>query len=275
MAFAANSILCRGALAGSRIDAASFSTLRLVSGALILWILHKLLRKPTDPARGGSWASAAFLLLYAVPFSFAYKALATGTGALILFGAVQATMLIAALGAGERPHPLQWLGLLGATAGLIYLVLPGLGAPEPIGSVLMAVAGVAWGFYSLRGRDSDHPLADTAGNFLRSVPMVAIVSLASLSDFHITPTGGLLAIASGALASGVGYSIWYAALAGLSATVASTVQLSVPIIAAAGGVIFMAEDITPRLFISSVFILGGVGIALRSPSSRESGPSPR
>jgi len=214
-----------------------------------------------DRSRGGNWPSAALLLLYAVPFSFAYNNLATGTGALILFGAVQATMLIAALVSGERPRLIQWLGLATAAIGLLYLLLPGLGAPEPVGSVLMAVAGVAWGFYSLRGRGSAHPLADTAGNFMRTVPMVAIVSLVSLSDFHVTPTGAMLALASGAIASGVGYAIWYAALAGLTATLAATVQLSVPIIAAAGGVVFMAEDVTLRLVLSSVLILGGVGMA--------------
>ena len=270
--FAANSILCRGALGGLRIDAASFSSVRLASGAITLAILHAFMagsvKRPS-----GSWGSALLLLLYAVPFSFAYNTLGTATGALILFGAVQATMLIAALVTGERPHRLQWLGLVVAAVGLVYLMLPGLEAPEPVGSVLMALAGVAWGFYSLRGRGSDDPLADTAGNFIRSVPMVALVSLASLSDIHISPTGGTLAVASGALASGVGYSIWYAALRGLTATMAATVQLSVPIIAAVGGVLFMAEGITERLVLSSVLILGGVGMASltgRRPSSKSS-----
>ncbi len=270
--FAANSILCRGALGGLRIDAASFSLVRLASGAATLAILHALVagsvKRPS-----GSWVSALLLLLYAVPFSFAYNTLGTATGALILFGAVQATMLIAALVTGERPHRLQWLGLVVAALGLVYLMLPGLEAPEPVGSVLMALAGVAWGFYSLRGRGSDDPLADTAGNFIRSVPMVALVSLASLADFHISPAGGTLAVASGALASGVGYSIWYAALRGLTATMAATVQLSVPIIAAVGGVLFMAEGITERLVLSSVLILGGVGMASlsgRRPSFKSS-----
>ena len=270
--FAANSILCRGALGGVRIDAASFSLVRLASGAATLAILHAFMtgsvKRPS-----GSWVSALLLLLYAVPFSFAYNTLGTATGALILFGAVQATMLIAALVTGERPHRLQWLGLVVAAVGLVYLMLPGLEAPEPAGSALMALAGVAWGFYSLRGRGSNDPLADTAGNFIRSVPMVALMSLASLSEFHISAAGGTLAVASGALASGVGYAIWYAALRGLTATMAATVQLSVPIIAALGGVLFMAEGITERLLLSSVLILGGVAMASltgRRPSFKSS-----
>lgn len=202
------------------------------------------------------------LLLYAVPFSFAYNSLATGTGALILFGAVQATMLASGLLGGERPPRLQWVGFTVAVLGLIYLVLPGLGAPEPRGAGLMALAGVGWGFYSVRGRTTADPLAATAGNFIRSVPIVLAFNLLSLSEFHVTPAGGMLAVASGAIASGIGYAVWYAALRDLTATLAATVQLSVPAIAAAGGVVFLAEDVTPRLVFSSLLILGGVGMAL-------------
>ncbi len=264
VAFAANSILCRAALGGATIDAASFSTVRLVSGAVSLALLHAALSR-SGSLRGGSWRSAAMLFLYAVPFSFAYNSLTAGTGALILFGAVQATMLIAALISGERPHALQWAGLLLAIGGLVYLLLPGISAPPAIGSALMAVAGVAWGLYSLAGRGAADPLAETGANFLRTVPMVLAVSLLSLADMEVTQTGALLAIASGALASGVGYVIWYAALGGLTATLAATVQLSVPVIAAAGGIVFMAETITMRLMIASVLILGGVMLALLSP----------
>ncbi|MEE8130865.1 MAG: DMT family transporter, partial [Vicinamibacterales bacterium] len=220
---------------------------------------------------GGSWWSATLLFLYAVPFSFAYNSLATGTGALVLFGAVQATMLIAAVSSGERPHPRQWAGLVLAIGGLVYLLLPGVSAPPLVGSGLMAVAGIAWGFYSLDGRSAVNPLAVTGGNFLRSVPLVLAVSLFSAADLHVTVTGESLAIASGALASGMGYAIWYAALRGLTATLAATVQLSVPVIAAAGGVLFMAEIVTTRLVIASVLILGGVMLALLSPQ-RESRP---
>jgi len=257
-AFAANSILCRAALGGGAIDAASFSTVRLLSGAVTLALLVQL----GGRRLAGSWWSAGYLFLYAVPFSFAYQSLATGTGALILFGAVQATMLIAAVLAGERPGVLQWVGLATALGGLVYLVLPGVSAPEPIGSALMAVAGVGWGVYSLRGRGASDPLAETAGNFVRTLPMVAVVSAAALSDVHITAPGAVLAVSSGAVASGVGYAIWYAALGGLTATIAATVQLSVPVLAAIGGVLFMAEAITARLLLASLLILGGVALAL-------------
>jgi drug/metabolite transporter (DMT)-like permease len=267
VAFAANSILCRAALGGGMIDAASFSTLRLVSGAIALLLLHSMRAKP-GAMLAGSWASATLLFLYAVPFSFAYNSLTTGTGALILFGAVQATMLISALVSGERPHVVQWAGLLLALGGLIYMVLPGVDAPPPFGSALMAIAGIAWGLYSLRGRSATDPLGETAANFLRSVPMVLAVSLFALTSVQITPTGALLAVASGTLASGVGYAIWYAALGGLTATLGSTVQLSVPVIAALGGVLFMAEAVTTRLMIASVLILGGVMLSVLSPKSR-------
>ena len=265
VAFAANSILCRLALGEATIDAASFSALRLLSGALTLWLLVTLRRGPTT--LGGSWTSATYLFLYAVPFSFAYESLATGTGALILFGAVQATMLLAAVLSGERPGWLQWLGLITALGGLVYLVLPGVSAPDPLGSALMTVAGVCWGFYSLRGRAATDALGDTAGNFARSLPLVALVSAASLSDMRVEAAGAMLAVASGALASGVGYAIWYAALRDLTASVAATVQLSVPVIAAVGGVIFMSEAVTLRLAIASGLILGGVALALLSRRS--------
>ena len=259
-AFAANSVLCRAALGGGTIDAASFSALRLLSGALTLWLLVTL--RAGQTRLGGSWSSATYLFLYAVPFSFAYESLATGTGALILFGAVQATMLTAAVLSGERPGWLQGLGLLSALGGFLYLVLPGVSAPDPLGSALMTVAGIAWGFYSLRGRTASDPLGETAGNFARSLPAVALVSAVSLGAICIEATGAALAMTSGALASGVGYAIWYAALPSLTAAAAATVQLSVPVLAAVGGVIFMAELVTQRLVIASLLILGGVALAL-------------
>ena len=270
VAFAANSVLCRAALGGGQIDAASFSSIRLLSGALALSAIHAVRRGARTPRKAG-WSSAALLFLYAVPFSFAYNTLTTGTGALILFAAVQATMLVAGLAAGERPRLLQWIGLAAALGGMTYLVLPGVTAPSPTGSVLMAVAGIAWGLYSLHGRGAVDPLGESRDNFVRSVPMVAVVSLLSLGDFEMTPAGALLlAVTSGALASGAGYVIWYTALGGLTATFAATVQLSVPVIAAAGGVLVMGESVTFRLVLSSVLILGGVALAL--PRSRRSGP---
>lgn len=259
-AFAANSVLCRAALGEGAIDAASFSVLRVFAAALTLSLLVML--RPGCTRLAGSWRSATYLLVYAVPFSFAYESLATGTGALILFGSVQATMLIAAMLAGERPTWLQWLGLLTAFGGLVYLMLPGVSAPDPLGSALMAVAGVGWGFYSLRGRTATDPLSETAGNFARSVPMVALVGAASLGALQIESTGAALAVTSGALASGLGYAMWYAALPGLTATAAATVQLSVPVLAALAGVLLMAEAVTPRLVIASLLILGGVALAL-------------
>jgi drug/metabolite transporter (DMT)-like permease len=261
LAFAANSILCRAALGAAAIDAASFSTLRLVSGALVLVALHAL-RSGGGVPRAGNWRSAALLFLYAVPFSFSYVSLGAGTGALILFGAVQATMLIAGVVSGERPRPRQWTGLVLAIMGLVYMVLPGVSAPSPAGSALMGVAGVAWGLYSLRGRGADDPLAETGANFARSVPMALVVSVIALDGAHFTTRGATLAVASGALASGLGYVIWYAALRGLSATAAATVQLSVPVLAALGGVVFMGETVTGRLLVASVLILGGVLLAL-------------
>jgi drug/metabolite transporter (DMT)-like permease len=261
VAFAANSVLCRLALGRGAIDAASFSAVRLISGAATLAVLVLLKREGTTSIRG-NWTSAGMLFLYAVPFSFAYLSLGAGTGALILFGSVQITMMACALGRGERPHALQWLGLAVALGGLVYLVSPGLEAPSPLGSALMAVAGVSWGVYTLLGRGQANPLARTAGNFARSVPMILIVSLVSISRVHASAGGILLAIASGALASGLGYVIWYAALGGLTATRAAVVQLTVPVLAAVGGIAFLGETLSGRLVLATVLILGGVALAL-------------
>jgi drug/metabolite transporter (DMT)-like permease len=202
------------------------------------------------------------LFLYAVPFSFAYTRLSTGTGALILFGCVQVTMMSVALWSGERPHPLQWLGLATALGGLVYLVLPGIEAPSFGGAALMALAGFSWGVYSLRGRSAPNPLAQTTSNFVRSLPFVIAVSVVTLPSFYIERQGVVLAIASGALASGLGYVIWYEALRGLTSTRAAVVQLLVPILAALGGVLFLAEAISSRLLLSGVLVLGGIGLAL-------------
>ena len=261
IAFAANSIFCRFALGDQTIDAASFTTVRLLSGALTLACIVLLTRRGS-PFQSGNWISASMLFLYAVTFSFAYISLSAGTGALILFGAVQITMILSGLIAGERPRLLEWLGLLAALGGLVYLVLPGLSAPSPLGSALMALAGIAWGVYSLRGRGIDDPVANTTGNFVRAAPLALIVSLIALSNYSLSPKGALLAVLSGALASGLGYVIWYAALRDLTATRAATVQLAVPVIAAIGGIFFLAEAVTLRLTFASIAILGGVGLAI-------------
>jgi drug/metabolite transporter (DMT)-like permease len=258
-AFATNSVLCRMALGAHAVDAASFTAVRLASGAVILAVLTIFLRDYHALA-AGSWLSGFQLFLYAVAFSFAYLSLSAGTGSLILFGSVQATMIISGLRSGERPHVLQWAGLAIALAGLIYLVFPGITAPSPGGSLLMALAGTAWGLYSLRGRGAKDPVYQTAGNFIRAVPFALVVWAASVHGLHAEPRGILLAILSGSLASGIGYVIWYTALRGLSSTRAATVQLSVPVLAAFGGVIFLAEIVTLRLVVASILILGGVAL---------------
>ncbi len=261
-AFAANSLLCRMALGDPSIDAASFTGLRLASGALVLWLL--LLR------RSGEWRlrpnpkSALFLFAYAAAFSFAYLQLDAGVGALILFGAVQLTMVAAGLLAGEPSPPLTWFGLALSSGGLIYLVSPGLTAPPLSGALLMGLAGFAWGLYSLSGRGVADPLRATAGNFLGAVPPGLLLMLPFLDSLQLSLRGIALALASGALASGLGYVIWFAALRGLSASAAASVQLSVPVLAAVGGVLWLGEAFTWRLSLASLLILGGIALVLRS-----------
>lgn len=264
IAFASNSLLNRLALGQNTIDAISYTTMRLISGAVMLFILVNLQRKTETPRLRGSWISAAFLFLYATTFSFAYLSLSTGTGALTLFGSVQVTMIVVALRSGERPHVMEWLGLFLALGGLVYLVFPGLTAPSPLGSALMTIAGIAWAFYTLRGRGSQNPLGNTAGNFVYSIPMVLAILLFSLKSVHLSADGVLYAALSGALASGVGYVIWYAALLGLTTTRAATVQLSVPVIAAWSGVVFLGENVSIRLLVAGILILGGIALALSS-----------
>lgn len=262
LAFAFNSILCRLALGADLIDAASFTMVRLVSGAVVLLAIGSFYGRKNEKPKQGNWLSAFFLFAYAICFSFAYISLTTATGALILFGSVQATMIVAALAGGERPGVLEWLGLLAALGGLIYLVFPGLAAPPLFGSFLMTLAGIAWGFYTLRGKGSRNPLADTTGNFLRSIPMIAAAGLPFLSHFHWSARGILFAVLSGAIASGIGYTVWYAALKFHTATRAAILQLSVPVLAAVGGVILLSESVTVRLVIAAVLILGGIGLAI-------------
>ena len=261
VAFAANSLLCRLALGADQIDAASFTTIRVLSGALTLALISFAQKRP--PSRANmNWRSALALFAYMIFFSFAYISLGAASGALILFGAVQLTMFAVALSSGERFPALAWTGLAIAAAGLVYLVSPGLTAPDPLGAVLMTIAGVAWGVYSLLGRGASDPLTATTMNFILCAPLVAIVSLFSLSQLHVSPAGLAYAIGSGAIASGCGYVIWYAALRGLTAGRAATVQLSVPVIAAIGAVILLSEAITLRLVLASIATLGGVALVL-------------
>jgi drug/metabolite transporter (DMT)-like permease len=266
IAFASNSVLCRLALQRAAVDPATFTTIRMISGAaMLLLVVAWTGRHSAQPA--GSWAAAGILSLYAVPFSFAYTGLTAGTGALILFGSVQVTMLVAAARAGERPHWGEWIGLIVALAGLVYLVFPGLSAPPPMAAALMAVAGFCWGLYSLRGRSAPNPLALTTSNFVRSVPMVLVASLVMRDRFHAEFRGALLAVASGALTSGLGYVAWYSALRGMTAVRAAVLQLAVPVLAAVGGVVLLAESISTRLVLSTIMVLGGIALAILSRES--------
>ena len=262
LAFAANSVLCRLALGAAAIDAASFTAIRLSSGAAVLVLVAAGRRREIISGQRGSWRSAIMLFLYAAAFSFAYRNLSAGTGALILFASVQLTMLLFAIFSGERPGAAEWFGLALAFGGLVYLVSPGLSAPPTLNAGLMAIAGVAWGVYSLRGRGASDALGVTAGNFLRTVPFALVVAFAMLEAEHITQRGVLLAILSGALTSGIGYAIWYAALRSLTATRAALVQLSVPVIAALGGVSLLQENVTVRLVIASLLVLSGIALAV-------------
>ena len=260
IAFAGNSLLCRIALKHTSIDAASFTTIRLVSGAVMLWLVARM-RSGVTTGRG-SWLSAFALFAYAAGFSFAYMSLPAATGALLLFGAVQVTMISHGIWAGERLKRLQLVGLLFALGGLVGLLLPGLSAPPLVGSVLMLGAGIAWGIYSLCGRGVGNPTRVTAGNFLRAVPIAAILSVFMLNGTSLDSAGIWYAVASGALASGMGYAIWYTALPALKATTAATVQLSVPVIAALGGIAFLGEPMTLRFLLASVAILGGIALVI-------------
>lgn len=285
LAFAGNSLLCRAALAHTTIDAASFTTVRLCSGALVLWLL--VLLRGTVVAGSGSWVSALALFVYAAGFSFAYMELSAAAGALLLFGAVQTTMIGYGIWSGERLCAPQIAGLVLACAGLAGLLLPGLSAPPLSGALLMLGAGIAWGVYSLRGKGAGDALTVTAGNFARAAPLALALSLllmgsamidsavidgavidgaviaSTVIDSAVIDSAGIgYAVLSGALASGVGYAIWYAALPALQATTAATVQLSVPVITAVGGIAFLGEQLTLRLVLASVAIIGGIALVV-------------
>ena len=250
------------ALAPELIDPVAFTAIRLGSGVAVLVPLAALSPEQRPQGRrAGSWRSGFALFVYAMAFSLAYVSLETGMGALILFGSVQATMIGAGLWQGERPQAREWVGLVVAIAGLVYLVLPGISAPDPVGAALMTASGIGWGIYSLRGKGRSAPVATTAGNFARALPL-ALASLAVVwGTLHTSPRGVALAVSSGAVTSGLGYVIWYITLRDLTATRAAIVQLAVPVIAAAGGIVVLAEEPTARLAIASVMILGGVGAA--------------
>lgn len=269
LAFAANSVLARLAFATGGAEPLSYTGIRLASGAIVLFALLALRRAPGSRlVLGGSWSAAAALFGYAIAFSIAYVLLGAGTGALILFASVQVGILGWAVFKGDRPALLEWLGLAVAVAGFIYLVSPGLVAPHPLGTLLMIASGLCWAAYTLLGRGSQSPLTDTAGNFIRCLPVALALILASLVAQPLNPVAAAYAVASGAIASGLGYAIWYAALPSLTRTRAAIVQLTVPAIAATGGVLLIGEPLTPRLVIASVAILGGVAFALVTADRR-------
>ncbi len=271
IAFASNSLLCRAALKQTTVDAATFTFVRIFSGAAALWLIVKMRHASVlanDRHIHGNWLSALALFAYAAAFSFAYVDLSAGTGALLLFGAVQATMILWSLHKGERLDAIQIAGFVVAVTGLIALVFPGLSAPPLIGSILMLGAGVAWGIYSLRGKREENPGSVTAGNFVRAVPFAAVVSIVSVRWLHVDLAGVGYAIISGAITSGLGYVIWYNALQGLKAPSAATVQLSVPVLAATGGILLLGEPLTVRYLLASIAILGGIALVVALEKNR-------
>ena len=261
VAFAANSVLCRMALRQAHIDPASFMSIRLLSGAATMWLLAR--RRAGRPALGGNWLSAAALIAYAIAFTFAYIGLTAGTGALLLFGAVQVVMIAAGFRGGELVDRTIVGGWFMAVAGLILLLLPGFSAPPVLDTVLMLIAGIAWGLYSLHGRTSTDALGDTAGNFMRVVPATLLVSALFWPRHSADLEGVVLAMLSGAVASGLGYAAWYTALPKLGAIAAANAQLAVPVIAALAGVVLFGEPITSRLAVASLLVLGGSALAVR------------
>jgi len=266
IAFAANSVLCRLALGEGIIDASSFTAIRLFSGIVTLLIILFITKQNNniEAIQKGSWSASFFLFLYAITFSFAYVTLTTGTGALILFGSVQITMIIYSIVTGHRLHSSEWIGVILAFVGFIYLILPDIATPSMMGFVLMSISGIAWGLYTLKGRGSKNPLIDTTYNFTRTLPLLAIlvILILSFNSQHFSTKGIILAILSGSIASGIGYTIWYSALRGLTAMQAAVLQLLVPVIAAMGGVIFVSEAITIRLIIAASMILGGIACVI-------------
>ena len=267
LAFAGNSVFCRLALGDEAIDAASFTAIRLLSGILVLVIillLAKFIQKKQSSAElgdseaKGSWLAGFLLFLYAVTFSYAYISLDTGIGALILFGAVQITMILISILSGNRLHYLEWTGVVIAFSGFVYLVLPSLSTPSMTGFILMTISGVAWGLYTVKGRGCTDPISDTAYNFMRTLPFIVILLVVTIQNANLSQAGAILAVMSGAIASGIGYAVWYFAIRGLSVTQAAAVQLLVPIIAAIGGVLFASEVVSQRLVIASFMVLGGI-----------------
>jgi drug/metabolite transporter (DMT)-like permease len=268
IAFASNSLLCRLALKQTSIDPASFTLIRIASGAVVLWLILRTRAGGHRLPLQGNWLSAIALFAYAAAFSFAYLTLTAATGALLLFGAVQATMILWGLRKGESLHLRQLAGLTVALAGLVALLLPGLSAPPLGGATLMLGAGVAWGIYSLRGRGTTDAISATAGNFLRAVPFAVVLISTFLPRLRVDAAGITYALLSGAIASGLGYVIWYTVLPSLKAASAATVQLAVPVLTAAGGILLLGEPLTLRFLLASVAVLGGIALVVIRPQAR-------
>jgi drug/metabolite transporter (DMT)-like permease len=266
LAFAGNSILCRFALGENSIDAASFTSIRLISGVGVLFFILKLVQPKGTPPSKGSWRASLVWFVYAIAFSYAYLWLDTGIGALILFASVQITMIVAGMYLGHKLHWVEWIGVVVSFFGFVYLVFPELTSPSLIGFILMALAGIAWGFYSLSGKNSTSPLSDTAYNFMRTLPLVLVLMAFTIQDINLTKQGIILAIISGGITSGIGYSLWYLALGGLTAIQAAVVQLLVPVLAGLGGILFADEILTSRLLMSAIIILSGILTVILSKS---------
>jgi len=262
IAFAANSVLCRLALDVYHMDAGAFTVIRLLSGAVVLFIILYVNHKQNNQAihfkLTKNWFAATMLFIYATAFSFAYITLDTGVGALILFGSVQITIILYAIYTGNRLTMPEWIGLALAFTGFVYLIYPDLSSPSGIGFLLMSMAGIAWGFYTIQGKSTNKPLLDTTQNFIKTLPFIVILALVTLPQAQFNLQGVLLALLSGGIASGIGYAIWYMALRGLSNSQTAVVQLAVPILAAIGGVIFVSEETTLRLIISTIMVLAGI-----------------
>lgn len=277
IAFAANSVLCRMALGSDSIDPVSFTSIRLIGGAIALTVIYLFTKEPKQKKEAScncyiDWYTGIALYIYAFAFSLAYISLSSGTGALILFGSVQITMLIAATKRGEKMRFYQWIGFLIAVAGIVYLVSPGISAPDIYGASLMIVSGIAWGVYSIAGKSVTNPISATKGNFIKASIIAIPVSMIALKSYQATPLGLSLALISGVITSGLGYVIWYKVVPLITTTQAAVLQLLVPLLAAIGGVLFIAEDFTLRLAISSLLILGGVILSVLT--KKKSLPTP-
>jgi len=272
LAFAANSLLAREALGTVSIEAAGYTAVRIISGAVVLYGLMRrglTVSRGTGPALPGDWWAATALFVYAIAFSAAYLSLGAATGALILFSSVQASMVTFGLVRGDRPSVQEIIGFAIAFAAFVYLILPGVGRPDPVGCMLMIASGVAWAVYTLRGRGARDPIGQTAGNFVRASAFCLPLAVFAYFNETTSTTGALLALASGVIASGLGYAIWYTALRGLTTFQAALIQLSVPVIAAFGAILFLSEQLTLHFVVAGACVIGGIALAILAKQQRQ------